>query len=105
MSRHRLISLSHERRFEMDTVNGARVVVTGPTSGIGKEIVSQLASRGAEVILACRDVERGKQIAEEIADHKAAANPRSSASILPATPRSGRSLVCCGSAMTAWTCL
>ena len=59
----------------MEAINGARIIVTGPTSGIGKEIASQLASRGAELILACRDVERGKQTAEEISEHATAAQP------------------------------
>lgn len=56
-------------------MNAARVIVTGPTSGIGKEIALQLASRGAEVILGCRDAERGKQAAEEIAGRATAAQP------------------------------
>lgn len=43
------------------------VVITGPTSGIGKEIATKLAGLGAEVVLACRDIERGKQTADEIA--------------------------------------
>ncbi|MCJ7695833.1 MAG: SDR family NAD(P)-dependent oxidoreductase [Anaerolineaceae bacterium] len=42
------------------------VVITGPTSGIGKEIALQLASLGANLILACRDVEKGKHLVEEI---------------------------------------
>jgi NAD(P)-dependent dehydrogenase (short-subunit alcohol dehydrogenase family) len=54
-------------------MKAACIIVTGPTSGIGKEIASQLASRGAEVILACRDAERGQQTAKEIAEHAAAA--------------------------------
>jgi NAD(P)-dependent dehydrogenase (short-subunit alcohol dehydrogenase family) len=53
----------------------ARIIVTGPASGIGKEIASQLAARGAEVILACRDPERGRQTAEEIRAHATAAQP------------------------------
>jgi NAD(P)-dependent dehydrogenase (short-subunit alcohol dehydrogenase family) len=43
-----------------------RVVITGPTSGIGREIAMRLASLGAEMVLACRDVERGEQVAGEI---------------------------------------
>ncbi len=59
----------------MNTVNGARIVVTGPTSGLGKKIASQLAARGAQLILACRDVERGEQVAAEIARQASAAEP------------------------------
>ncbi|HVF77137.1 MAG TPA: SDR family NAD(P)-dependent oxidoreductase [Solirubrobacteraceae bacterium] len=56
-------------------MNGSRVIVTGATSGIGKEIALQLASRGAQVILACRDVKRGKQTSAEIRNHGAPAEP------------------------------
>jgi NAD(P)-dependent dehydrogenase (short-subunit alcohol dehydrogenase family) len=48
------------------SMNGKRVLVTGPTSGIGKEIAAQLAGFGAELVLACRDMERGKSTAAEI---------------------------------------
>jgi NAD(P)-dependent dehydrogenase (short-subunit alcohol dehydrogenase family) len=51
----------------MSSMNGKRVVVTGPTSGIGKEIAAQLAGFGAEIILACRNIELGNRTAEEIA--------------------------------------
>jgi NAD(P)-dependent dehydrogenase (short-subunit alcohol dehydrogenase family) len=43
-----------------------RVIITGPTSGFGKEIAVQLAKLGAELVLACRDTERGKEAADEI---------------------------------------
>jgi len=56
-------------------MNGKRIVITGPTSGLGKEIASQLAAKGAEVILACRDLERGEQTAQEIAKQAPAAKP------------------------------
>jgi NAD(P)-dependent dehydrogenase (short-subunit alcohol dehydrogenase family) len=59
----------------MNTVNGARIVVTGSTSGLGKEIASQLAALGAYLVLACRDVERGEQVAAEIARDAGAAEP------------------------------
>jgi NAD(P)-dependent dehydrogenase (short-subunit alcohol dehydrogenase family) len=89
----------------MDTVNGARIIVTGPTSGIGKEIASQLASCGAEVILACRDAERGAQVATEIIPNaQPQPNLRSSPLIHPARPRSESSLASTNSAMPAWTC-
>jgi NAD(P)-dependent dehydrogenase (short-subunit alcohol dehydrogenase family) len=48
------------------TMIGKRVVITGATSGIGKEIALQLAAMGAELVLACRDLDRGKQLLEEI---------------------------------------
>lgn len=51
-----------------------QVIITGPTSGIGKEIAMQLGALGADLILACRDVERGKQTAGEIARRTGAKN-------------------------------
>ena len=50
----------------MDSMKGKRVIITGPTSGVGKEIAIQLAELGAEVILACRDVKKGNKVAAEI---------------------------------------
>ncbi len=47
-------------------MEGRRVVITGPTSGIGREIATRLASLGAELVLACRDVGRGEQTAGDI---------------------------------------
>jgi NAD(P)-dependent dehydrogenase (short-subunit alcohol dehydrogenase family) len=48
-------------------MKGKLVVVTGSTSGIGKEIATRLAALGAEVVLACRDVAKGQATLEEIA--------------------------------------
>jgi NAD(P)-dependent dehydrogenase (short-subunit alcohol dehydrogenase family) len=47
-------------------MNGKRVLTTGPTSGVGKEIATQLAALGAEVILGCRDIQNGKETAVEM---------------------------------------
>jgi NAD(P)-dependent dehydrogenase (short-subunit alcohol dehydrogenase family) len=56
------------------SMNGKRVIVTGPTSGFGKEIATHLALLGAEVILACRDLKRGEQVADEIVHHTGSKN-------------------------------
>jgi NAD(P)-dependent dehydrogenase (short-subunit alcohol dehydrogenase family) len=48
------------------SMSGKRVIVTGSTSGFGREIALQLAVFGAEVVLACRDTARGEQVANEI---------------------------------------
>jgi NAD(P)-dependent dehydrogenase (short-subunit alcohol dehydrogenase family) len=39
--------------------NGRRVIITGANSGIGYHAASALARHGAEVVLACRDAQRG----------------------------------------------
>ena len=50
----------------MNSMKGKRVIITGPTSGVGKEIAVQLAALGAEIILACRDIKKGNKTAAEI---------------------------------------
>ena len=47
-------------------MKGKRVLITGPTSGVGKEIAMQLAALGAELILGCRDIKKGNKTASEI---------------------------------------
>jgi NAD(P)-dependent dehydrogenase (short-subunit alcohol dehydrogenase family) len=47
-------------------MTGRRVIVTGPTSGIGREIAARLAELGAEVVLACRNTGLGEKTADEI---------------------------------------
>ena len=49
-------------------LTGRRTIVTGGASGIGVETARALASAGAEVTLAVRDVEAGERIAAEIAE-------------------------------------
>ncbi len=50
----------------MNTMKGKRILITGPTSGVGREMAVQLAGLGAEVILGCRDLKAGKQVVAEI---------------------------------------
>jgi NAD(P)-dependent dehydrogenase (short-subunit alcohol dehydrogenase family) len=50
----------------MNSMKGKRVLITGPTSGVGKQIAMQLAALGAELILACRDVKKGNKVAAVI---------------------------------------
>jgi NAD(P)-dependent dehydrogenase (short-subunit alcohol dehydrogenase family) len=47
-------------------VKGKVVLVTGPTAGIGREIALALARQGAELVLGCRDLERGRRMATEL---------------------------------------
>lgn len=45
---------------------GKTIVITGATSGIGKETAKELARRGGRLVLAVRSVERGETTAGEI---------------------------------------
>jgi NAD(P)-dependent dehydrogenase (short-subunit alcohol dehydrogenase family) len=56
-------------------MQGKRIIITGPTSGVGKEIAIQLAALGAELILGCRDIKKGTEIAAEIARQNGSALP------------------------------
>ncbi|KDR07954.1 Retinol dehydrogenase 11 [Zootermopsis nevadensis] len=47
-------------------LDGKTVIITGANTGIGKETARDLAQRGAKVILACRDLEKGKNACDEI---------------------------------------
>ncbi len=49
-------------------LHGQRVVVTGASSGIGVETARALASTGADVTLAVRNLEAGRNVANEIAE-------------------------------------
>jgi NAD(P)-dependent dehydrogenase (short-subunit alcohol dehydrogenase family) len=59
----------------MTSMKGKRVVITGPTSGVGREIALQLAALGAEIILACRDIKKGNKLAAEISRHTGTIKP------------------------------
>ena len=50
----------------LNRMEGKRVIITGPTSGVGKEAALGMAHLGAEIILACRDIQKGNQVAKEI---------------------------------------
>ena len=45
---------------------GRTFVITGANSGIGLETARELVARGATVVLACRDLTKGKQARDEI---------------------------------------
>ena len=50
-----------------DDQNNEKVcIVTGPTSGIGKETAKELHRRGWHVVLACRSRSRGELLAREM---------------------------------------
>lgn len=47
-------------------LNGRRVIITGANSGIGYHAAAVLAQRGADVVLACRDGQRGAAAVERL---------------------------------------
>ena len=51
---------------QIPSLNGKTILVTGANSGLGLESARLLASRGAEVIMACRNQAKGQQALEEI---------------------------------------
>ncbi|GAB1291487.1 Retinol dehydrogenase 13 [Apodemus speciosus] len=48
------------------TIPGKTVIVTGANTGIGKQTALELAKRGGNVILACRDMEKCEAAAKDI---------------------------------------
>ncbi|EZA62003.1 Retinol dehydrogenase [Ooceraea biroi] len=49
-----------------DRITDKVVIVTGASSGIGKEIALELARRGGRIILAVRDTAAGEEVAQQI---------------------------------------
>ncbi|XP_065663522.1 retinol dehydrogenase 12 [Hydra vulgaris] len=47
-------------------LDGKTVIITGANTGIGKETAIDLARRGATVVMACRDLNRGEKALEEV---------------------------------------
>ncbi|XP_038553984.1 retinol dehydrogenase 12-like [Micropterus salmoides] len=50
----------------VERLDDKTVVITGANTGIGKETAIDLAKRGAKVIMACRDMERGQAAVKEV---------------------------------------
>jgi NAD(P)-dependent dehydrogenase (short-subunit alcohol dehydrogenase family) len=54
----------------MDWIAGKHVLITGPTSGIGRQIAIALGALGAHLVLACRNEDKGRDVAREIAGNR-----------------------------------
>lgn len=50
----------------LEKMDGKTVIITGGNSGVGKETARDLARRNARVILACRNLKKAQQVADEI---------------------------------------
>ncbi len=59
------------RLYDMEPVSGdltgQRALVTGATSGIGKEVARQLVALGGDVAITSRSLDRAAQVADELA--------------------------------------
>lgn len=49
-----------------ERINNKNVIITGASSGIGRETALELARRGGHLILAVKNIEAGEKVAEEI---------------------------------------
>src|SRR5579862_1027206 len=66
-------------------LGGKRAIVTGGASGIGVETARALASAGADVVLAVRDIAAGERVAADIT--RTTQNPLVTASLLDLSVR------------------
>ena len=56
-------------------IKGSRAIVTGASSGIGREIALELARQGAQLVVIARREERLRELAERIADQGGRVEP------------------------------
>ena len=58
----------NRRKKDMGRLTGKTAVVTGASSGMGKEIVTLFAKEGANVVAVARRKERLEELAESLKD-------------------------------------
>src|SRR5213079_689548 len=58
-------STEHRREIDVNPFDGARVAITGGTSGLGLALVRELLRRGARVAFVARTRERVERVARE----------------------------------------
>eukprot|EP00759_Apiculatamorpha_spiralis_P008330 PhF_6_TR1534/c0_g1_i2/m.2805/K11153/RDH12; retinol dehydrogenase 12 len=63
---HRLFSDKNKNKLFKNKLAGKVAIVTGSNIGIGKETAHGLVLRGAKVVLACRDITKAKQAAQDM---------------------------------------
>ncbi|XP_062898422.1 retinol dehydrogenase 12-like isoform X1 [Mobula hypostoma] len=66
-------SRAHEE-WKTARLDGKTVIITGANTGIGKETTKDLAKRGAHIIMACRDTEKGDAATKEIIEETGNSN-------------------------------
>ena len=64
----------HWTTADIPDLSGKVIIVTGGNSGLGYESVKAFANKDAEIILACRSVEKGEKAKQEILKNKPDAN-------------------------------
>jgi len=61
---------AHAKKFKAgdipDDLSDRRILITGANAGLGRSTTNALASRGAEVIMVCRNKERGMTARDEV---------------------------------------
>ncbi|KAM3186937.1 hypothetical protein ACTXT7_003342 [Hymenolepis weldensis] len=66
---------SGSKCYETGRLDGKLVIVTGTNTGIGKETTAELARRGANVIMACRNMDRAEATKSDILTNYNKENP------------------------------
>ncbi len=78
-------------------MTGKTVVITGASAGLGKATAAELAARGAELVLACRDLEKAARARAEIL----ARTPAARVDLVPLELASLRSVRACAGKLCA----